>query len=164
KMVYLKMINTAKKEILIQTPYYIPDDSIHEALKLALLSGVKVHLQIPNKPDHMLVYWATYSFVAELLEYGAIIETYEKGFMHAKTVIIDGEVVSVGSANIDIRSFRLDFEVNAVVFDHEVAAELREAFFQDSTDSHLLTPAIYEKRGTLIKFKEGLARLISPLL
>ncbi len=92
KMVYLKMINIAKKEILIQTPYYIPDDSIHEALRLALLSGVKVHIQIPNKPDHMLVYWGTYSFVAELLELGAVIETYEKGFMHAKTMIIDGDL------------------------------------------------------------------------
>src|SRR5699024_2889529 len=85
KMTYLKMISMAKSEILIQTPYYIPDGSIHEALKLALLSGVAVHLQIPNKPDHPFVYWATYSFAAELLEYGAVVETYEKGFMHAKT-------------------------------------------------------------------------------
>ena len=78
------MISLAKREILIQTPYYIPDGSIHEALKLALLSGVKVHIQIPNKPDHLLVYWATYSFAAELIEYGARIETYENGFIHAK--------------------------------------------------------------------------------
>ena len=63
KMTYLKMISLAKREILIQTLYYIPDESIHEALKLALLSGVKVHLQIPNKPDHPLVYWATYSLL-----------------------------------------------------------------------------------------------------
>ncbi len=164
KFVYLKMINTAKKEILIQTPYYIPDESIHEALKLAMLSGVKVRLQIPNKPDHMLVYWATYSFAAELLEFGAIVETYEKGFMHAKTMIIDGEVVSVGSANIDIRSFRLDFELNAIVFDKEVATIIRKGFFQDSQDSKLLTKELYQKRGLIIKIKEGLARLISPLL
>jgi len=96
KLTYLKMINLAKKEILIQTPYYIPDAPINEALKLALLSGVKVRMQIPNKPDHILVYWATYSFAAELLEYGAIIETYENGFIHAKTMIIDGGIASVG--------------------------------------------------------------------
>lgn len=130
KMTYLKMISLAKREILIQTPYYIPDGSIHEALKLALLSGVKVHIQIPNKPDHLLVYWATYSFAAELIEYGARIETYENGFIHAKTMIIDGGIVSVGSANIDVRSFRLDFEVNTLVYDERMASRVRKAFLK----------------------------------
>ncbi|MGK0552447.1 cardiolipin synthase [Enterococcus faecalis] len=164
KMVYLKMISLAKKEILIQTPYYIPDASIHEALKLALLSGVKVRIQIPNKPDHMMVYWATYSFAAELLEYGAIIETYENGFIHAKTMIIDEGIVSVGSANIDVRSFRLDFEVNTLIYDQSFAQAVRAAFYEDSKVSFLLTKAKYQRRGIKIKLKEGLARLISPLL
>lgn len=164
KMVYLKMINIAKKEILIQTPYYIPDVSIHEALKLALLSGVNVRIQIPNKPDHILVYWATYSFAAELLSLGAIIETYELGFLHAKTVIIDEEVVSVGSANFDNRSFRLDFEVNTIVYDLPFTKEVRDAFFVDSDNSERLTQEKYNNRGFLIKVKEGIARLISPLL
>ncbi|MGO3728708.1 cardiolipin synthase [Enterococcus viikkiensis] len=164
KMTYLKMINLAKKEILIQTPYYIPDASIHEGLKLALLSGVKVRIQIPNKPDHLLVYWATYSFVAELIEYGAIIETYENGFIHAKTMVIDSGIASVGSANIDVRSFKLDFEVNTIVYDSDFAEQVREAFYQDSMRSELLTQEKYNQRGTWIKFKEGIARLISPLL
>lgn len=164
KMMYLKMINLAKKEILIQTPYYIPDESIHEALKLAILSGVKVRIQIPNKPDHMLVYWATYSFAAELVEYGAIIETYERGFIHAKTVIIDEGIVSVGSANIDNRSFRLDFEVNTLVYDAGFAGQVRNAFFDDSKDCELLTEERYADRSFVIKLKEGLARLLSPLL
>lgn len=164
KLTYLKMINLAKKEILIQTPYYIPDAPIHEALKLALLSGVKVRMQIPNKPDHILVYWATYSFAAELLEYGAIIETYENGFIHAKTMVIDGGVASVGSANIDVRSFKLDFEVNTIVYDAAFAEELREEIHKDSMKSELLTQEKYDQRGTVIKFKEGIARLISPLL
>ena len=164
KMTYLKMISLAKREILIQTPYYIPDGSIHEALKLALLSGVKVHIQIPNKPDHLLVYWATYSFAAELIEYGARIETYENGFIHAKTMIIDGGIVSVGSANIDVRSFRLDFEVNTLIYDERMASRVRKAFFEDSKISTHLTKEMYENRGIIIKMKEGLARLISPLL
>lgn len=164
KMTYLKMISIAKKEILIQTPYYIPDESIHEALKLALLSGVKVRIQIPNKPDHILVYWATYSFAAELLEYGASIEIYGKGFMHAKTMIIDSGIVSVGSANIDVRSFRLDFEVNTIIYDQEFSKQVRAAFNEDSKVSEGLTEEKYENRGTIIKLKEGLARLISPLL
>lgn len=164
KMTYLKMIGMAKKEILIQTPYYIPDESIHEALKLALLSGVQVRMQIPNKPDHPLVYWATYSFAAELLEYGALIETYENGFVHAKTMIVDEGIVSVGSANIDVRSFRLDFEVNAILYDQAMAQQLRQAFFADSEKSQLLTSRLYEERGFVIKVKEGIARLVSPLL
>ena len=164
KMTYLKMINLAKKEILIQTPYYIPDEAIHNALKLALLSGVKVHIQIPNKPDHPLVYWATYSFAAELLHFGAVIETYEKGFMHAKTMIIDSGLVSIGSANIDVRSFRLDFEVNTIIYDAQLATQTKEAFLADSIDSKHLTIEAYQQRKLTIKIKEGLARLVSPLL
>lgn len=164
KMTYLKMINMAKKEILIQTPYYIPDGSIHEALKLALLSGVRVELQIPNKPDHPLVYWATYSFAAELLAYGAEVATYENGFIHAKTMVIDGGIASVGSANIDVRSFRLDFEVNCILYDAKMAQEVRQAFFRDQRLCQPLTEERYQQRGVIIKLKEGLARLISPLL
>lgn len=84
--------------------------------------------------------------------------------MHSKTVVIDGEVVSIGSANFDNRSFRLDFEVNAMVYDIPLAQEVRAAFFKDSRQSAILTPEKYQKRGLVIKFKEGLARLISPLL
>lgn len=164
RMVYLKMISMASKEILIQTPYYIPDDSIHEALKLALLSGVDVKIQIPNKPDHILVYWATYSLAAELIDYGAHIEIYDNGFMHAKTMIVDGQICSVGSANIDIRSFRLDFEVNTIIYNEDFVQHLRETYFETSTQCHELTKEVYENRGRLIKFKEGLARLIQPLL
>jgi cardiolipin synthase len=164
KVAYLKMIMLAKEEILIQTPYYIPDESIHEALKTALMSGIRVHLQIPNKPDHPLVYWATYSFAAELVRYGAYVETYEKGFLHAKTMIIDGGLVSVGSANIDNRSFQLDFEVNTLIYNKEMAQEVRTAFFKDSADSRRLTEELYEERSRIIRIKEGLGRLISPLL
>lgn len=164
KMVYLKMISLAKKEILIQTPYYIPDDALQEALKVALSSGVKVTIQIPNKPDHILVYWATYSFVSELIPFGAKVEIYNNGFLHAKTMIIDQKVVSIGSANIDVRSFRLDFEVNTLIYDKEFVMNAIKMFNYTSKDCEQLTLEKYEQRGHMIKFKEGLARLISPLL
>lgn len=164
KMTYLKMINMAKEEILIQTPYYIPDDSIHEALKSALLSGVKVKIQIPDKPDHILIYWATYSLAAELVEYGADIEIYQNGFIHAKTMIIDQKIASVGSANIDIRSFKLNFEINSVIYDEGFAQLLKENFDAVTTQCEQLTMELYEQRSRLIKFKEGLARLVQPLL
>lgn len=164
KMTYLKMINLAKEEILIQTPYYIPDDSIHEALKSALLSGVKVTIQIPNKPDHILIYWATYSLAAELVDYGADIEIYQNGFIHAKTMIIDGKIASVGSANIDIRSFKLNFEINTVIYDQYFVQELHHQFMLVMTQCQRLTKELYEQRGHQVKFKEGLARLVQPLL
>ena len=164
KMVYLKMINMAQEEILIQTPYYIPDDAIHDALKLALLSGVKVRMQIPDKPDHLLVYWATYSFVSELIDYGATIEIYDNGFIHAKTIIIDGKFSSVGSANMDIRSLRLNFEVNAVIYNENFAQTIRHTYIETSKQCHILTKELYEQRSALIRFKEGLARLIAPIL
>lgn len=164
KMTYMKMINSAEREIIIQTPYYVPDDALHESLKLALLSGVEVRLMIPNKPDHPLVYWATYYYAADLLKMGAKVYTYEKGFVHSKTLIIDGEYASVGSANFDNRSLQLCFEGNMVLYDYDISQKLREDFKKDLEVSKRLTMEIYEERSTSIRFKEGLARLISPML
>ncbi|MGX7049208.1 cardiolipin synthase [Pseudolactococcus piscium] len=164
KMTYLKMINGAEDEIIIQTPYYIPDDAIHEALKLALLSGVKVKLLIPNKPDHPFVYWATYYYSGSLVAYGAEVYTYEMGFVHAKTIIVDGSFASVGSANFDYRSFMLDFEGNMVIYDREFAQQLRKNFLDDVKVSQQLTLERYAQRSAVIKFKEGIARLIGPML
>ena len=158
------MINGAEDEIIIQTPYYIPDDAIHEALKLALLSGVKVKLLIPNKPDHPFVYWATYYYSGSLVGYGAEVYTYEMGFVHAKTIIVDGSFASVGSANFDYRSFMLDFEGNMVIYDRDFAQQLRKNFLDDVKVSQQLTLERYAQRSAVIKFKEGIARLIGPML
>src|SRR5699024_7478228 len=115
KFGYLKMINSAKKDIYIQSPYFIPDQSIMEALKIAILSGVNVNIMIPSFPDHPFVYWGTYHNVGELSKMGAKIFIYQKGFLHQKTMMIDNEVVSIGSTNMDNRSFALNFEVNAFI-------------------------------------------------
>ncbi|MDR0299185.1 MAG: cardiolipin synthase [Streptococcaceae bacterium] len=164
KYSYMKMINSAQREIIIQTPYYIPDQPVHDALKLALMSGVRVKMLIPNKPDHMLVYWATYFYAASLVSYGAEVYTYEDGFIHAKTLIIDGGYSSVGSANFDNRSFQLDFEGNMLIYDRNFSQKLRDDFLQDLKVSRQLTAERYSQRSYLIRFKEGIARLISPLL
>ena len=103
---YIKMISSAKKSIYIQTPYFIPDASILDALRIAILSGVDVKIMIPNKPDHMFVYWATLSYIGELLKAGAKVYIYENGFIHAKMIVVDDEAASVGTAKIDVRSFR----------------------------------------------------------
>ena len=161
---YLKMISSAKKNIYIQTPYFVPDASILEALKTAVLSGVDVRIMIPCMPDHMFVYWATYSYVGLLLNLGVKVYIYDDGFMHAKTICVDGEVASIGSANFDIRSFRLNFEANAFIYDASEVYKLEAIFETDMVKSHELTKHLYRNRPLMIKFKESVSRLLSDLL
>ncbi|WP_163539959.1 cardiolipin synthase [Gracilibacillus sp. YIM 98692] len=161
---YIKMIMSAKEYIFIQTPYFIPDESLLDALKIASLSGVDVRIMIPNKPDHPFVYWATYSYIGELLNAGATVYIYQKGFLHAKMIVVDSKIASVGTANIDVRSFRLNFEVNAFLYQGTVAEMLVDEFEKDMEDSTLLTHDEYHKRSLWIRFKESISRLISPIL
>ena len=161
---YLKMIFRAKKYIYIQSPYFIPDVSFLDALRIACLSGVDVRIMIPNKPDHIFVYWATYSNVGYLLKAGARIFIYDNGFLHTKQIVVDDEVSTVGTANIDMRSFKLNFEVNAFIYDKDKSHELAELFEQDLLLSTELTLEKYNDRSMMIKIKESIANLISPIL
>jgi cardiolipin synthase len=164
KNVYVKMIHAAKKTIHLQTPYFIPDESLLTALKIAAFSGVEVKLMLPAKPDHRWVYWASLSYLEELLAAGAKCYLYEKGFLHAKTIIVDGEVCSVGTANVDNRSFKLNFEVNAIIYDSGIAEHLEHIFSGDLTRCTELTLEAYKQRPLSQKFKESCARLLSPIL
>lgn len=164
KQGYIKMINGAKRMICLQTPYFIPDESVLTALKLAILSGVEVRFMIPAKPDHPMVYWASYSYLGDLLRIGMRCFLYHKGFLHAKAMVVDGEVGSVGTANIDVRSFRLNFEVNAFLYDTETAARLQAIFEEDMRYSTELTYDAYMKRSRWTKVKESVLRLLSPIL
>jgi cardiolipin synthase A/B len=161
---YLKMINSAQRNIYVQTPYFVPDDSILEALKIAALSGVEVHLMIPGKPDHIFIHWASLSYVGELLEAGVRCYIYQRGFIHSKLIITDSQVSAIGTANLDIRSFELNFEVNAFIYDEKVSQELERVFFRDLLDSTELTLAQYLTRPRTVKVKEAFCRLLSPLL
>jgi len=161
---YIKMILSAKEFIYIQTPYFIPDDSLMDALRIAALSGVRIKIMIPNKPDHPFVYWATLSYSGELLHAGAEIYIYQNGFLHAKTIIVDGKISSVGTANIDVRSFRLNFEVNAFLYDKDIARKLVDEFQHDISLSTQMTDKLYAKRSLGIRFKESVSRLLSPIL
>ena len=159
------MIQRAKKYVYIQSPYFILDESLLEGLKLACLGGVDVRIMIPSKPDHPFVYWATYSYVGELLKFGAKIYLYdENGFLHAKTIVIDDCICSIGTANMDIRSFELNFEVNAFMYSDKVAIKQREIFEEDILNSRQLTQEIYDNRGKIIEMKESISRLLSPVL
>jgi cardiolipin synthase len=161
---YLKMISSAKRNIYIQTPYFVPDVSILESLKTAALSGVDVRIMIPRMPDHMFVYWATYFYAGVLIDAGARVYVYDNGFLHAKTMAVDGEIASIGSANFDIRSFRLNFEGNAFIYDAAEVYKIETIFETDIAQCHELTKALYHSRSLTIKFKEGVSRLLSGLL
>ena len=164
KFGFLSMIGDAKESIFIQSPYFIPDQGMRELLKVAVLSGVDVRIMIPNKPDHPFVYWATLHYAGELLQLGAKVYIYNKGFLHPKNIAIDNKVVSVGTTNMDIRSFRINFEVNAFIYDKETTNEFYKIFIKDMEDSKQLTLDDYNNRSLIVKIKEGISRLLSPLL
>lgn len=161
---YLRLINKARERIYIQTPYFIPDESVLSALKIASLSGVDVRVMIPCKPDHPFVYWATYSYAGDLLESGARCYCYDGGFLHAKGLIADGLVSCYGTANMDMRSFSLNFEVNAVIYDPEVSWQLEKAFLEDLKHCTEMTKYNYDRRNLTIRMKEQISRLLAPLM
>lgn len=164
KRAYMKMIVSAKKNIYLQTPYFVPDASIIESLKVAALSGIDVRVMIPCMPDHIFVYWATYSYVGELIRSGVKVYIYDNGFLHAKTLVVDSQVASVGSANFDKRSFSLNFESNAIIYDKGIACKMESAFENDITLCHQLTQELYDQRSLIIRFKESIARLLTNIL
>ncbi len=161
---YLRLIHKAEKSIYIQTPYFIPDEAIYHALIVAAYSGVEVNIMIPCKPDHPFVYWATYSYIGDLVAAGAKCYTYDNGFLHAKGLTVDDEVFCYGTANMDIRSFKLNFEVNAVVYDEKEAEKMVEAFRKDLAVCTCITKELYASRPLIVRFKEQVSRLLSPLL
>lgn len=165
KLAYLKMIQRAKKYLYIQSPYLIIDKSISDSLKLASASGVDVRIMTPGKGDHPFVYWANLVYAGDLLEYGVKIYHYDRSaFLHAKTVVIDDEICSIGTANMDTRSFELNFEVNAFIYSETISKQQKSEFEKDILKSEELTLEKYQNRSRGVKIKESLSRLFSDVL
>ncbi len=160
---YFTMISTAEKRIWITTPYLVPEESLMMGLKTAALSGIDVRIIIPSKADHMMVYWASRAHIEELLEAGVRIYTYQKGFIHSKILLVDGIGASVGTANLDIRSLEINFEVSAFIYDKLVVNKLEIDFKNDLKDSLEINLEEYTKRSLWTKFMESFGRLVSPL-
>ncbi|CAN5465833.1 cardiolipin synthase [soil metagenome] len=160
----LQAIYLARKEILITTPYFIPGDSILEALRIAALSGLSVKLLAPGICDSRLVNAASKSYYNELLQAGVEVYLYNKGFVHAKTMVTDGMLSIIGTANMDVRSFELNFEVNVIVYDESFATKMRNVFFNDLESAEKIDPERWYKRSAIHQFPEKLARLFSPVL
>lgn len=161
---YIKLINNAKNNLYLETPYLVPDLPILEALKISALSGVDVRIIIPGNPDHFFMKWAASSYIGELLNAGIKMYYYKSGFIHAKAMVADSTVVSIGTANMDIRSFKLNFEVNAFIYDDRVASDYEKQFMKDIKLSEEITKESHENRSIYLRIKESLVRLVSPIL
>jgi cardiolipin synthase len=160
---YFASIAAAKERIWITTPYFIPDPSIVMGLKTAAISGVDVRIIYPDVPDSRIVGYASLSYIEELLEAGVQFYAYEKGFIHAKVIIIDDILASAGTANVDLRSFFSNFELNAVFYDKETLKRLESDFIEDLKASRKIIWEEFAQRPNTQKAKEVLARLFSPL-
>ncbi|TVY08420.1 cardiolipin synthase [Paenibacillus cremeus] len=160
---YFGAITAAKKRVFITTPYFIPDPSIIMSLKTAAISGIDVRIIYPQKADSRLVGYASLSFMEELMQAGVRFYAYQKGFAHAKVVIIDDLLACVGTANMDMRSFFSNFELNAVLYDKDTIHRLENDFLLDLKECVEVKLEVFERRSRLKKGKEVFARLLSPL-
>ena len=160
---FFAAITRARKHIYISTPYFVPNESILTALKTAALSGVDVRIVLPGKSDSKVVYWSSMSYVSELLAAGIKVYLFQNGFNHSKILMIDSNFASVGSANMDIRSFEDNFEVLAMIYDQELTQSLEKQFHKDIRKSRQVNPKKWAQRSTKQNFKESLARIFSPL-
>lgn len=159
---FLKMIALAKKHIYITTPYFVPTESIMDMLKAASLSGIDVRILFPGKSDHALVHFASRTYLSELIKCGAKVYLYDqKSFLHAKVLTVDGKVSTVGTANMDIRSFELNYEINAVIYDEDITGELERMFHEDLQKSVLITQSDLERTPKLTKTFEAVSRVFS---
>ncbi len=160
----ISAIAAAKSEILITTPYFIPSNSLLDALRISALSGVNIKILVPYKSDSTIVNMASESFFDEILDYGIEVYQYQKGFVHSKVMVCDRELAVVGTANMDIRSFDLNFEINTQVYDRDVAGKLVSDFLNDLKDAKQINMEEWEQRSVYRKILEKILRLASSLM
>ncbi len=163
-LMYTQAIHSATRRIWITSPYFVPDDAIVQALQLAGLRGVDVRILIPEKSDSWLVTMAAYSFFDQVSAAGVSFYRYDDGFLHEKVMLIDDNVATVGTANFDNRSFRLNFEITAVIIDPEFAAHVEQMFENDLSNSRLMARDEYDRKSFWFKLCVRTARLAAPVL
>ncbi len=163
RLEYLELIRNAKRTVYLHSPYFIPNDSLQDALSVAAANGVDVKVIIPDKPDHMFVFWCNISSAYSVMGNGVRVYMYNKGFVHSKTMVVDGEYCSVGSANFDDRSLVLNFETNAVILSKEIGRQMDEAFEEDLKHCTGYTREDYENINGYQSLKVAFSRLFSGL-
>jgi cardiolipin synthase len=161
---YFAAIASARERVLLSTPYFVPDRAILVALQTAALRGVDVRLVLPSRSNHRVTFHAGRSFYDELLDAGVHVHEYQGGFVHSKIAVVDGSFATVGTANLDVRSFRLNFELLAVLWDAKVVADLEALFEEDLRQASPVDLPTWRSRGFLLRIAEGVGRLFAPLL
>ena len=164
EQLYFSIISRANSYVYITNPYIIPSQEILKALQVASLAGVDVRLMISRKSDSKLVRWSVQSYFEPLLKAGARIFLFPDGFLHSKIMVSDDDICSVGTANIDVRSFEHNYEVNAIVYDKDFTEILKEDFITDCRKCEELRYEQHMKRPWLNRLMEGIARVFTPLL
>lgn len=165
RQLYFFMIMTAQRHVILQSPFFILDATLCEALTAAALSGVDVKVMLSARPSgNRLPDWAGNTFILDVVDAGVQVFLYEKGYLHAKTISIDSEICSIGSANIDIRSFSINYELNAVLYSRRLARQLEQDFARDLAHCTRFDAAEYGKRSRMSRLRDSVARLFSPLL
>jgi cardiolipin synthase len=162
-LMFLQAINSARHRLWITSPYFVPDTSIVDALQLAALRGVDVRIMLPEKPDHLLVYLSAFSYFDEMEAGGVKLYRYQPGFMHQKVFLVDDDAAAVGTANLDNRSFRLNFELTALVLDREFARNVEQMLDHDFAQCRRITMDDIEKRPFWFKLAVNVSRLLAPV-
>lgn len=150
---YLKIIYQAKKNIYIQTPYFVPDSAVLDALKYASMSGVDVKVMLPGTADHPCVFWTTGCYVGKIIPTGVKVYRYLGGFLHAKGLMADGKICTFGTTNADIRSFSLNFEINAIIYDKDFTVKMEDIFLDDLNLCEEVSGYRYRCRGIAPRIK-----------
>lgn len=163
QMQYLSMIANAKERLYITTPYLVPDDAMMVALQNAARSGVDVRILIPDKPDHMFMFWNNQTFANELMKAGVRVFRYNDGFIHEKVIVMDGECLSVGSANLDNRSLTLNFETNVMIYDGELTSQAADRFLRDLEVSTEYSCEEFDRRTTEMRIRMAISRMFKLL-
>lgn len=159
---YVKICTSAKDYLYIQSPYFVPDQSLLDAIRMAAQSGIDVRMMIPGIPDKRAVYNVAMSYMEELLEAGVRVYKY-RGFIHSKTMVADDFIASVGTTNLDIRSFKLDYEVNVLTYSDTFAEKCRDTFLNDIADCDEMDLEEFRKRGIWQYIRESVCRFLTPL-
>ncbi len=161
---YLKAISSATRSIYIQTPYFLPTDALQHALEAAALANIDVRIMIPGKNDSKMLQLASYSYISQCIKAGIKVYTYDPGMLHAKTIIIDHNLVIAGSTNFDYRSFENNFECSLLIYDQDINRQMRDIFFDDIKNCTKITNNHWHSRPLPQRALESIVRLVSPIL
>lgn len=160
---FVHAIHSAKKRVWIASPYFVPNSKVVAALQIAALRGVDVRILMPEKADHVLVWLSSFSYYNETEPFGVRLFRYQPGFLHQKTMLVDDEIAAVGTANLDNRSFRLNFELTLLIVDQEFGVRMKDMFEKDFANSKIVEKGELDAKPIWFKFGVGVARLMAPI-